>query len=469
MRQRRPPEGLRREPERAVLAALEDPRADWEQSLEELALLVDSAGGEAVGHVTQRREAPDTATFIGKGKAEEIRDIVGAERADIVVVDGDLRPVQQRNLERIIHVPVLDRTAIILDIFARRARSNEGKIQVELAQYMYLLPRLTGRGTMLSRLGGGMGAAGGATAGIGARGPGETKLEMDRRRIRRRITALRKQVKRIAQHRRLQRRARSESLLPFGAIVGYTNAGKSTLLNALSGADIYADDRLFATLDPTVRRVECDGMNVLLADTVGFIRNLPHQLIAAFHATLEEVLEADFLLHVIDATSGRVEEQHAAVLRVLAELGAVEKDRLVAFNKADVAADRGVLEHIARRYEPAVIISATTGEGLGELRAKLAGLARRQMLEVEALLPYDRGDLLSLAYDHGEVEVVDNRDDGVRLSARLPADVAARMEPYLVEDQSLEEEQPAEEWEDEEAERDWEEPEEDEEADAEEE
>jgi len=436
---RRLPEAVRRQPQRAVLAALEIPGSDPEQSLEELALLVESAGGESVGVVTQRRETPDPATYLGKGKAQEVRDLAAAERADLVVVDGDLRPVQQRNLERIIHVPVLDRTAIILDIFARRARSNEGKIQVELAQYTYLLPRLTGRGTMLSRLGGGMGVAGGAVAGIGARGPGETKLEMDRRRIRRHITALGKQVQRIARHRRQQRRSRAESLLPLGAIVGYTNAGKSTLLNALSGADIYADDRLFATLDPTVRRVECDGMQVLLVDTVGFIRSLPHQLIAAFHATLEEVIEANFLLHVVDAAGGRIAEQHAAVLRVLGELGAVDKERLMVFNKADLVPERPMLENIAQRYEPAVIISATTGEGLDELRAKLAALARRQMLEVEALLPYDRGDLLSLAYDHGEVYLAEHRADGVLLSARLPADIAARIEAFVVEEEVPEE------------------------------
>ncbi|UCH34182.1 MAG: GTPase HflX [Armatimonadota bacterium] len=433
MRAQRLPEAARPEPQRAMLAALEMPGRDWEESLAELALLAESAGAEVVGAITQRRDTPDPATFLGKGKAEEVRDEAAGERADIVVVDDELRPVQQRNLEQIIRLPVLDRTAIILDIFARRARSNEGKIQVELAQYTYLLPRLTGRGTMLSRLGGGRGVASGAGAGIGARGPGETKLEMDRRRIRRRITALRKQVRRISQQRRGQRRARSESLLPVGAIVGYTNAGKSTLLNALSGADIYADDRLFATLDPTVRRVECDGMTVLLADTVGFIRNLPHQLIAAFHATLEEVVEAHFLIHVVDAASEMIEEHHAAVLRTLAELGAVDRDRLVVLNKADLVADRTMLENIARRYDPAVIISATTGEGLGDLRTALADLARRQMLEVEALLPHDRGDLLALAYDHGEVRSVEHRPEGVMVSARVPPDVAARLEDHATE------------------------------------
>jgi GTP-binding protein HflX len=435
MRPQRLPEGVRPGPQRAVLAALERPDAEWEQSLEELTLLVESAGGEVAGEVIQRRDKPDPATFIGKGKAEEVREAAGAERADLVVVDGDLTPVQQRNLERIVRVPVLDRTAIILDIFARRARSNEGKLQVELAQSTYLLPRLTGRGTMLSRLGGGVGTAGGAGAGIGARGPGETKLESDRRRIRRRITALRKQVLRIAAHRRQQRRSRNESLLPLGAVVGYTNAGKSTLVNALSGADIYADDRLFATLDPTVRRIEADGMTVLLADTVGFIRNLPHQLIAAFHATLEEVVEAHFLLHVVDAAGANIIDQHAAVLRVLGELGAVDTERIVVFNKADLVRDREALDNMARRYEPAIIISAKTGEGLDDLRAAIAALARRQMIELEALLPYDRGDLLSLAYEHGQVERAEHREEGVLLTARLPAEVAARLEDYVVGDE----------------------------------
>jgi len=288
---------------------------------------------------------------------------------------------------------------------------------------------------MLSRLGGGMSTSG-ATAGIGARGPGETKLEIDRRRIRRRITTLRKQVGSIAQHRRQQRRSRSASLLPLGAIVGYTNTGKSTLLNALSGADIYADDRLFATLDPTVRRVEADGMTVLLSDTVGFIRDLPHHLIAAFHATLEEVVEGHFLLHVVDASEGMIPEQHAAVLRALGEIGAVGKDRLMVLNKADLVADRATLERTARRYDPAVIVSAKTGEGLDELRAAVAGLARSQMIELEALLPYDRGDLLSLAYEHGEVRSAENREDGVLLAARLPAEAAARFDAFVIEEES---------------------------------
>jgi GTP-binding protein HflX len=412
---------------------LERPHSGGDQSLEELTLLVESAGGESVGEVVQRRDAPDPATFIGKGKAQEVREAAVAERADLVVVDGDLTPVQQRNLERIVRVPVLDRTAVILDIFARRARSNEGKLQVELAQYTYLLPRLTGRGVMLSRLGGGVGTSG-ATGGIGARGPGETKLEMDRRRIRRHLTALRKQVRRIGDHRRLQRRSRTQSLLPLGAIVGYTNVGKSTLLNALSGADIYADDRLFATLDPTVRRVEADGMTVLLTDTVGFIRNLPHQLIAAFHASLEEVAEAHFLLHVVDASSPGMVEQHAAVLKVLGELGVADAERIMVFNKADLVQDREALESMARRYDPAVIIAARTGEGLDDLRAAIAALARRQMIEVEALLPYDRGDLLALAYDHGEVERADNREDGVLLVARLPAEIAAKLQKFALDE-----------------------------------
>lgn len=353
--------------ERAVAMALADRLSDWEQSLTELDRLADTAGADVVAAVTQKRDRPEAATYLGKGKAEEARDLASKLRADLVIADADLMPVQQRNLERIVGLPVIDRVGLILDIFAQRARSNEGKLQVELAQLSYMLPRLAGRGVLLSRLGGG----------IGTRGPGETKLEVDRRRIRHRMGVLKKQVKRIAASRGVQRRSRKKSGIPLVCLVGYTNSGKSTLFNALSGADVFVQDKLFATLDPTIRRARLPaGETILLSDTVGFIRNLPTQLIAAFRATLEEVTEADILIHLLDASHPDMLAQKAAVEATLAELEASDKTTICALNKSDLVQDKLSLQILAEKFQPAAAISAKTGEGLPGLLGLIAEAVR---------------------------------------------------------------------------------------------
>jgi len=413
--------------QRALLVALERPGQNWQESLAELARLAETAHVEVVGTVTQKREEPDPAYFLGKGKAQEIRQTKGELGANVLLVDGDLRPTQQRNLEGAASIGVLDRTGLILDIFAQRARSREGKIQVELAQLSYLLPRLTGKGTELSRLGGG----------IGTRGPGETKLEVDRRRLRERLRLLRKQVEHIARRRSVERKHRQQAGLPVVALVGYTNAGKSTLLNALSGAGVFVEDLLFATLDPTIRRVEApDGRAFLLVDTVGFIRNLPHQLVAAFKATLEEVVEADAIVHVVDASHPSMAEQIDAARRVLAELGCAEKPSIMAYNKVDLVADRERLnEQVARQDSlgpghgrRAVAISALTGEGLDELLRLMAERLEQELVPVDVTLPWEAQDLLPEVRQRGRVLAEEFAERGVALKARVPVDVAQRLE-----------------------------------------
>ena len=404
--------------QRALLLALEGRTADWEESLEEMERLAETAGVEVVGSLTQKRARPDPVRFVGKGKAEEIRPLAGELRADVLLVDGELRPNQQRHLEDDTHLGVLDRTALILDIFAQRARSKEGKLQVELAQLSYLLPRLRGQHTDLSRLGGG----------IGTRGPGETKLEVDRRHVRRRILQLRKEVEQVSRRRGTERKHRREAGMPIAALVGYTNAGKSTLLNALSGADVFVEDRLFATLDPTIRQVELDGgREILFVDTVGFIRNLPHQLIKAFHATLEEAIEADVLVHVVDASHLQMEHQIEAAQRVLAGLGCAEKTMVMAFNKVDRVADRERLAERLHREQYAVAISATTGEGLPELLRIVGERMEQSLVPVELVLPWKDGHLLSEVHARGRVLSEEATPDGVALSARVPEDIAQRL------------------------------------------
>ena len=404
--------------QRALLLAIETRRKDWEESLEELELLAETAGVEVVGTVTQKRDKPDPVRFVGKGKAEEIRQVKGDLGADVLLVDGDLRPSQQRNLEEAASIGVLDRTALILDIFAQRARSGEGKVQVELAQLNYLLPRLTGKGTELSRLGGG----------IGTRGPGETKLESDRRRLRRRLRLLKGQVEEIGKRRAVERHHRQEAGMPVVCLVGYTNAGKSTLLNALSGAGVFVEDLLFATLDPTVRRVSLpEGREILFADTVGFIRNLPQQLVAAFKATLEEVVDADVLVHVVDANHRQMAEQIDAARRVLAELGCADKPTIMAFNKCDVVPDRQRLEEHMSRHEHAVAISALTGDGLDALLALVRERLEQQLVPVELTLPWNAQDLLPEVHKRGRILSEDFVENGVALTARVPEDVARRL------------------------------------------
>jgi GTP-binding protein HflX len=404
--------------QRALLVALERHAEDWEESLEELTRLAETAHVDVVGTVTQRRDTPDPVFFLGKGKAHEIREIKGETGADVLLVDGDLRPSQQRNLEEAANMGVLDRTGLILAIFAQRARSGEGKIQVELAQLSYLLPRLTGKGTQLSRLGGG----------IGTRGPGETKLETDRRRLRERLRMLRKQVEQIGKRRAVERRHRQESGLPVVALVGYTNAGKSTLLNSLSGAGVFVEDLLFATLDPTIRRVQTqDGRELLLVDTVGFIRNLPPQLIAAFKATLEELIEADVLVHIVDASHRQMAEQIDAARRVLAGLGCAEKPTVMAYNKADLVQDRERLGELMARQEHALAISARTGEGLDDLLRLIVERLEQELVPVEVTLPWSAQDLLPEVHQRGRVLAEQFEETGIALTARVPVDVAQRL------------------------------------------
>ena len=417
--------------QRALLVALERPGEYWQESLAELTRLAETARVEVVGTVTQKRYAPDPVYFLGKGKAHEIRQIKGELGADVLLVDGDLRPTQQRNLEEAANIGVLDRTGLILDIFAQRARSGEGKIQVELAQLSYLLPRLTGKGTELSRLGGG----------IGTRGPGETKLEADRRRLRQRLRLLKKQVEQIAKRRTLERKHRQEAGLPVVALVGYTNAGKSTLLNTLSGAGVFVEDLLFATLDPTIRRVEMpDGRAFLLVDTVGFIRNLPHQVIAAFKATLEEVVEADVIVHIVDASHPHMAEQIEAARRVLAELGCAEKPTVMAYNKLDLVTDRERLVELMAREEHAAAISSLTGEGLDELLRLVAERLEQELVSVEVTLPWEAQDLLPEVHQRGRVLAEQFAERGIALHARVPIDVAQRLRRAAGEETSAPEE-----------------------------
>jgi GTP-binding protein HflX len=432
--------------QRALLVALERSGEYWQESLAELTRLAETARVEVVGTVLQKRDAPDPVYFLGKGKAHEIRQIKGELGADVLLVDGDLRPTQQRNLEEAANIGVLDRTGLILDIFAQRARSGEGKIQVELAQLSYLLPRLTGKGTELSRLGGG----------IGTRGPGETKLEADRRRLRQRLRLLRKQVEQIAKRRSVERKHRQEAGLPVVALVGYTNAGKSTLLNTLSGAGVFVEDLLFATLDPTIRRVEMpDGRAFLLVDTVGFIRNLPHQVVAAFKATLEEVVEADVIVHIVDASHPHMAEQIEAARRVLAELGCAEKPTVMAYNKLDLVTDatlrssetslrstsRERLVELMARQEHAAAISALTGEGLDELLRLVAERLEQELVSVEVTLPWEAQDLLPEVHQRGRVLAEQFAERGIALHARVPIDVAQRLRRAAGEETSE-----AEEW-----------------------
>jgi GTP-binding protein HflX len=409
--------------EQIVLVGVQFPQqteSDVDANLDELARLVDTAGADAVERVVQRRKSPDPATFVGAGKAEEIHQVSEAVDADTVVFDDELTPAQQANLESLLKRSALDRTAVILDIFAQNASTLEGKAQVELAQLRYRLPRLRGRGSQLSQQAGGIGAR---------RGPGETQLEVDRRRIQHRLSKLEGELADMRRTRRNQRKARHRSRFRTVSIVGYTNAGKSTLLNCLTGAGVLVEDRLFATLDATTRRLALPGgETVLISDTVGFIRKLPHHLVEAFRSTLEEVAEADLLLHVVDATAVDVEAQVAAVRSVLREIGAGDVPELIAVNKSD-ASDMAAV--IARRYD-AIPISAATGEGIDDLLATLADRLRRLTDVVELLVPYDRGDVLASLHREGEVLEIDHTEEGIRVLARLePASVGV-LRPFVL-------------------------------------
>ncbi|HXP18970.1 MAG TPA: GTPase HflX [Streptosporangiaceae bacterium] len=400
-----------------------------EHSLRELALLAQTAGSEVLDGLIQRRSRPDSSTYVGAGKAAELADLVIASAADTVICDGELTPGQLRKLEGVVRVKVIDRTALILDIFAQHARSKEGKAQVELAQMQYMLPRLRGWGESLSRQAGGRVAGGG---GIGTRGPGETKIETDRRRIRARITRLRREIAEMSVGREVQRGQRRRREVPSVAIAGYTNAGKSSLLNRLTGAHVLVDDSLFATLDPAVRKARLpSGTPFTLTDTVGFVRHLPHQLVDAFRSTLEEVAEADLILHVVDGSDADPRSQIAAVREVLAEIGARDVPELVVINKAD-AADEIELKGLQLAERQSVVVSARTGDGVPELLAEIDRLLPVRNAEVTAVVPYARGDLLARAHRDGEVLAVEHTDAGTALTARVPRDLAAELDQFAV-------------------------------------
>jgi GTP-binding protein HflX len=390
---------------------------DADNSLLELKLLAETAGSQVLEGLIQRRQKPDPATYIGSGKAQELRDVVESTGADTVICDGELTPGQLRQLEETVKVKVIDRTALILDIFAQHAKSREGKAQVELAQLQYLLPRLRGWGGNLSRQVGGRAAGG---VGIGGRGPGETKIELDRRRIRERMSKLRRQISGMSTSRETMRLRRTRREVPAVVIAGYTNAGKSSLLNRVTGAGVLVEDALFATLDPTVRRARTpEGRLFTIADTVGFVRHLPHQLVEAFRSTLEEVADADLILHVVDGSHPDPEGQLAAVREVFADIeGATDVPEIVVINKAD-AADPLVLDRIERAERDSVVVSARTGAGVDELMEIIERRLPRLDHEVTLLVPYERGDLISRAHKEGEVLSVDHVEEGTVLHARV--------------------------------------------------
>jgi GTP-binding protein HflX len=417
--------------ERVVLVGVwaEGTAIDAENSLAELAALADTAGARVLDGVIQRRRRPDPATYIGRGKVGELRAIVQSTGADTVICDSELSPSQLRNLETEVKVKVIDRVALILDIFAQHAKSREGKAQVELAQLQYLLPRLRGWGAAMSRQAGG---SAGGNGGVGLRGPGETKLETDRRRIRTRIARLRRQIVGIATGRQTKRAERDRSHVPGVAIAGYTNAGKSSLLNRLTGAGVLVEDSLFATLDTATRRARtAEGRFYTLSDTVGFVRHLPHQLVEAFRSTLEEVGAADLVVHVVDGAHPAPEEQVRAVREVLADVGADSVPELLVVNKAD-AAEEETLLRLKRLWPAAVFVSARTGAGMSELRAAIEDRLPWPAVELRACVPYARGDLLAQVHERGEVLATTHTGDGTMLHARVDEALAAQLAPFLV-------------------------------------
>jgi len=405
---------------------------DAETSLSELAALAETAGSQVLDALIQKRDHPDPATYLGSGKAAELAEIVVTAGADTVIVDGELAPSQRRALEDVVGVKVVDRTAVILDIFAQHAKSREGKAQVELAQLEYLLPRLRGWGDSMSRQAGGRVVGG---QGIGSRGPGETKIELDRRRIRRRMAKLRRDIRAMAPSREVKRGSRHRGPIPSVAIAGYTNAGKSSLMNRLTDAGLMVQDALFATLDPTVRRAETsDGRVYTLTDTVGFVRNLPHELIEAFRSTLEEVAGADLVLHVVDAAHPDPLGQVTAVRAVIAEIpGALDVPELIVLNKTDLA-DAVTLVTLRTRLPGAIQVSARTGDGIDELRARIAAMLPRPDAHVDVVIPYSRGDLVSRVHADGEIDTIDYAPDGTRIVARVDAALAAELQAAALRD-----------------------------------
>jgi GTP-binding protein HflX len=397
---------------------------DAENSLRELAALAETAGAQVLDGMLQRRQAPDPKSFLGKGKADELRELVAALGADTVIANAELAPSQRRNLEDIVKIKVVDRTAIILDIFAQHAKSREGKAQVELAQLEYLLPRLRGWGDSMSRQAGGQAAGG---VGIGSRGPGETKIELDRRRINTRMAKLRREISEMKQARDTKRSQRSKSQVPQVAIAGYTNAGKSSLLNRITKAGVLVENALFATLDPTVRKHETpDGREYTIADTVGFVRQLPHQLVEAFRSTLEEIGSADLIVHVVDASDPDPLGQIRTVRGVIADVDGSAITELIVFNKADLVSED---EQVRLRglVPGSLLVSARTGSGIEELEAKIAELLPRPDVEFEGVIPYDRGDLVSRTHLAGKVLEVEYVEEGTRLRAMVRGDLLAEL------------------------------------------
>ncbi|MCF2587715.1 GTPase HflX [Brevibacterium sp. UCMA 11752] len=414
--------------EKVVLAGLwNTTQADAENSIRELAALAETAGSEVLDAIIQRRETPDPGTYLGKGKAAELAEIVASVGADTVIIDSELAPSQRRGLEDVIKVKVVDRVALILDIFAQHAKSREGKAQVELAQLEYLLPRLRGWGESLSRQAGGRVAGG---AGIGSRGPGETKIELDRRRIRARMSKLRRQITAMAPSRDTKRKNRARNHIPSVAIVGYTNAGKSSLLNQLTDAEVMVQNALFATLDPTVRQSRtAEGITFTYTDTVGFVRNLPHQLVEAFRSTLEEASDSDLLLHIVDASHPDPHGQIHAVREVLNDVDTGDIPELLVFNKADIA-DEAVVTGLHAEYPEARFVSAVTTEGVAELVETIEAMLPSPNIDVTVLLPYERGDLVSKIYALGTVEHEEHGAEGTAMQAKVPADLAAELADF---------------------------------------
>jgi GTP-binding protein HflX len=401
-----------------------------ENSLRELAALAETAGAQVLDGLLQRRAFPDPASYMGKGKAQELKAIVAACEADTVIADTELAPSQRRTLEDIVKVKVVDRTAIILDIFAQHAKSREGKAQVELAQLEYLLPRLRGWGESMSRQAGGQVGGG---VGIGSRGPGETKIELDRRRINTRMAKLRKQIKEMAPARATMRSSRSKNEIPSVAIAGYTNAGKSSLLNRITRAGVLVENALFATLDPTVRKTQTtDGREYTLADTVGFVKDLPHQLVEAFRSTIEEIAHSDLVVHLVDASHPDPAGQIQTVRNVLAEVDADNVKELLVFNKCDLV---DLDQQIALRgMEPgAILVSAASGEGIAELLEQIEALLPRPEILVRALIPYSRGDLVSRIHSEARIVSVEHQDAGTLVEARVRPQLASELNAYLLD------------------------------------
>lgn len=410
------------EVERAILVGVQQGEHGLErtckESMVELALLANTAGAVVLDKVLQSRKSLDSAFHIGKGKAEEIAVLRESLDANLIIFDDELSGAQIRNLEEIIGVTVIDRTALILDIFAKRAKSREGKIQVELAQLRYRLPRLIGLGNQMSRLGGG----------IGTRGPGEKKLETDRRHIHRRISALEEELEEIKKQRNIQRSLREKNKIPVVALVGYTNAGKSTLMNRLTNAGVLAEDKLFATLDPIVREMELsDRQKVLFIDTVGFIRKLPHHLVEAFKSTLEEILYADVLVHVIDSSSSEYEIQKQVVLNILGQLGASDKSIVTAYNKVDISGNEIIADH----EENSVKISAKSDIGIEKLIAAIENALPEKLLDIEGIIPYSEGHMVSLLHEKGFIKAEEYTEEGIKINARVKKDFFQKYSKYF--------------------------------------